>query len=530
MTTARKTAMPTMVAISAAGPNVRRRSTGASVNGQDRSASTAIAAVSSASAAEANSTWVLKSKRLPETSSIHCGPPAKTLKAAVMAAIASSTGRTVAKRARSSAAPPSATATPVRRRTYGSMPTGSLKRRGSSRAAPSAAAAMSSAAVDGHHTRRRSGVGAASFIELCIADTRAQRTPQHACGEADHGARLAVMAAPTELEIEANGLRFETLVAGPEDGEAVILLHGYPQSAASWQETMEWLAGRGYRAIAPNLRGYSPGANPPEASAYSMDQLVGDVIGIADALGAERFHLVGHDWGGALAWTVAGAHPQRLLSLTVLSTPHPAALLEAMRSSTQSLRSIYMGFFRIPRVPEAILNVANLAPAGLGLRLFRLPRASWQRDRRQLQRVGGMRGPLNWYRGALKSSTRRHRITVPTMYIWGRRDPFLGRRAAELTAKYVTGRYRFEELKAGHWIVDRNAADLQRLLGEHLASHRAAVPTPSASRPKAAASETATEAAPKRTAAAKKAEPRPRAAAKSKAAAKRAPKKRGSSS
>ena len=349
------------------------------------------------------------------------------------------------------------------------------------------------------------------------------------------------MAAPTELEIEANGLRFETLVAGPEEGQAVILLHGYPQSAASWQETMEWLDGRGYRAIAPNLRGYSPGANPPEPSAYGMDQLVGDVIGIADALRAERFHLVGHDWGGALAWTVAGAHPQRLLSLTVLSTPHPTALREAMRSSTQSLRSLYMGFFRIPRVPEAILNVANLAPAGLGLRLFRLPRASWQRDRRQLQRVGGMRGPLNWYRGALKSSTRRHRITVPTMYIWGRRDPFLGRRAAELTAKYVTGRYRFEELKAGHWIVDRNAADLQRLLGEHLRSHGPSVQTAGAPTLSPAATRTATKSTAKRTSAATKAAPTSKAATKRTAArktatanqpngaVKRAPKRRSTS-
>jgi pimeloyl-ACP methyl ester carboxylesterase len=295
------------------------------------------------------------------------------------------------------------------------------------------------------------------------------------------------MAAPTMMEIHANGLRFETLLAGPDDGETVILLHGYPQSAASWRETMEWLAGRGYRSIAPNLRGYSPGANPPEASAYSMGHLVGDVLGIADAQGVERFHLVGHDWGGALAWAVAGAHPTRLLSLTVLSTPHTAALLETLRRpTTQSLRSAYMRFFRIRRVPEAMLNFANLTPAGLGLQLTRLPRSAWRRDRAQLQRVGGLHGPLNWYRGAAKGSMRPQRTTVPTMYIWGRRDPFLGRHAAELTAKYVTGPYRFEEISAGHWIVDRNAGDLQRLLGQHLDSHRAPA-TPSPSPPEAAA-------------------------------------------
>jgi alpha-beta hydrolase superfamily lysophospholipase len=104
-----------------------------------------------------------------------------------------------------------------------------------------------------------------------------------ACTRAAGSLRWPVMAAPTEVEINANGLRFETLLAGPDDGDTVILLHGYPQSAAVWRETMEWLAGRGYHSIAPNLRGYSPGANPPEASAYSMGHLVADVIGIADA-------------------------------------------------------------------------------------------------------------------------------------------------------------------------------------------------------------------------------------------------------
>ena len=284
------------------------------------------------------------------------------------------------------------------------------------------------------------------------------------------------MTATTGVEIEANGLTFETLVAGPDVGEPVILLHGYPQSAASWTETMEWLAQRGYRSIAPNLRGYSPGANPRDADEYRMTDLVADVIAIADARGVGRFHLVGHDWGGALAWSVAGAHPERLLSLTSISTPHAAAMLQALRSSTQSLRSSYMGFFRIPRLPEALLQAGNYAQLGLSVRAFGLPGAAWKRDRKQLQRVG-MRGPLNWYRGATKG-LRPRRVSVPTLYIWGRRDPFLGRKAAELTGAYVTGPYRFEELKAGHWIPDKNAHDLQRILGEHLEDFGEPAPRP----------------------------------------------------
>lgn len=293
------------------------------------------------------------------------------------------------------------------------------------------------------------------------------------------------MAAPGEVVIEANGLRFESLVAGPETGETVILLHGYPQSAGSWRETMQWLAGRGYRSIAPNLRGYSPGANPRDAGEYTMDHLVADVMGIADAQHVERFHLVGHDWGGALAWSVAAAHPERLISLTSISTPHSAAMLEALRSSTQSLRSVYMGFFKLPRLPEAILQFGNYAQMGMSLRASGLPAASWKRDKRQLERVG-LRGPLNWYRGATRG-LRPRRVSVPTLYVWGRRDPFLGRRAAELTGKYVTGPYRFEELKAGHWIVDRNGADLQRVLGDHLDDFSAPKPAPARAPAKRAA-------------------------------------------
>jgi pimeloyl-ACP methyl ester carboxylesterase len=287
------------------------------------------------------------------------------------------------------------------------------------------------------------------------------------------------MAAVEQREIEANGLRFETLLAGPESGEAVILLHGYPQSGEAWRDTVSWLAGRGYRGLAPSLRGYSPGANPPDANEYRMPELVADVLDIAGALRIDRFHLVGHDWGGALAWVIAGSHPDRLLSLTVVSTPHPLALAEALRTPAQALRSSYMGFFRIGRVPEAMLSFGNFASQGLGARVSGQPREAWRRDRDHLRRVG-LRGPLNWYRAAARGIGRAHRVSVPTLYIWGRHDMFLGRRAAERTEKFVTGEYTFVELNAGHWIAERNAEQLQRLLGEHLEAHHAPAPAPPA--------------------------------------------------
>jgi pimeloyl-ACP methyl ester carboxylesterase len=313
------------------------------------------------------------------------------------------------------------------------------------------------------------------------------------------------MAAVEQREIEANGLRFETLLAGPESGEAVILLHGYPQSGEAWRDTVSWLAGRGYRGLAPSLRGYSPGANPPDANEYRMPELVADVLGIAGALRIDRFHLIGHDWGGALAWVIAGSHPDRLLSLTVVSTPHPLALAEALRTPAQALRSSYMGFFRIGRVPEAMLSFGNFASQGLGVRVSGQPREAWRRDRDHLRRVG-LRGPLNWYRGAMRG-IRPLRVSVPTLYIWGRHDMFLGRRAAERTEKFVTGEYTFVELNAGHWIAERNPEQLQRLLGEHLEAHGPPAAAPPAEAAPAAA--TAPKPARKRVRRPRKPKPQP---------------------
>lgn len=270
----------------------------------------------------------------------------------------------------------------------------------------------------------------------------------------------------------ANGLTFEAIAAGPERGELVLLLHGFPQTCGSWTRTVRFLGDSGRRAVAPNLRGYSAKANPQDAGAYAMSELIGDVLGMADFLRHERFHVVGHDWGGALAWAVAAAHPERVVTVTSVSTPHPMAMLESMRKSTQLLRSSYMGFFRIPRVPEVLLGAANFLQLSIGSRAGGLPASAWERDRRHLREVG-LRGPLNWYRGAFRPGDRVGKVSVPALYVWGSNDLFLGRRAAELTQRHATGEYRFVELKAGHFIPDRNSTDLHRVLGEHLDAHRA---------------------------------------------------------
>ena len=250
-------------------------------------------------------------------------------------------------------------------------------------------------------------------------------------------------------------LTFPLIDAGPVDGEPVVLLHGFPQAASSWDVLIPPLTEAGYRVLAPNQRGYAPGALPGGRRSYAMPQLVSDVIALLDAAGAERAHIVGHDWGGAVAWSLAAQAPERLRSLTVLSTPHPAAMLKALGTSDQGLKSLYFLFFQLPWLPEKLLDPRT--PAGRkrlvgSLRGSGQDRAVAERDADAMAEPGVLTGALNWYRGLPFSGRAAGAISVPTLYVWGRGDKFLGRKAAELTADYVKGPFVFCELDGGHWI------------------------------------------------------------------------------
>src|SRR5258706_9337951 len=201
------------------------------------------------------------------------------------------------------------------------------------------------------------------------------------------------------MQIAVGEYTFEARVAGPEDGEVVLLLHGFPQTSWSWRSQLDALGAAGYRAVAPDQRGYSPGARPAEVERYAIPELVADVIGIADALGAPTFHLVGHDWGAAVAWQVAGRHPDRLRSLTILSVPHPSAFGRALvgeGGADQKSRSSYIDFFRSDdAVPTFMQN------GGDGLRnMFTMTGLMEGTDPyvEVLTQPGAMQAPLNWYK------------------------------------------------------------------------------------------------------------------------------------
>ncbi len=256
------------------------------------------------------------------------------------------------------------------------------------------------------------------------------------------------MAADRIHLLEHAGLRFDVTDEGPADGAPVLLLHGFPTDRTSWDRVAPLLHQAGLRTLAPDQRGYSPGARPDSVAAYRLEHLVGDVIALADATGHEQVHLVGHDWGGAVAWLTAGNHADRIASVTVLSTPHPRALSRAWRTPDQLRRSWYMAAFQVPVLPERWLASRFRHLMGR----TGLPPRDVERYAARLATPQTIKPPINWYRAARSSHVRAHRVTVPATLIWGSHDFALGRRAVELTREHVAGPYEFIEVDAGHWL------------------------------------------------------------------------------
>ncbi len=252
-----------------------------------------------------------------------------------------------------------------------------------------------------------------------------------------------------------SALRFDVRDDGPADGAVVVLLHGFPQQPSSWHDVAGRLNQAGLRTLVPTMRGYTATSRPRPRRAYTTAETTADVVALLDAAGIERAHIVGHDWGGAPAWGMAGRHPERTASVTVLSTPHPAAMIDAFRGSNQGLKSWYMALFQLPVLPE-VLARRTLTRT---LRDSRLPEDHVQAYVAGMAEPGALTGALNWYRG-MPFSIREPvgRITVPTTYVWGRHDFALGRFAAERTEHYVDGPYAFVDLDAGHWLPETEPA------------------------------------------------------------------------
>jgi pimeloyl-ACP methyl ester carboxylesterase len=278
-------------------------------------------------------------------------------------------------------------------------------------------------------------------------------------------------------QIEVGDLVFDAVQFGETDGEVVLLLHGFPQSSWCWRHVWPSLVEAGYRVVAPDQRGYSPGARPQGVAAYAMTELVGDVLGMLDSLGVERAHVVGHDWGAAVAWQVAARHPDRVRTLTAVSVPHPVAFSRALATDEdQRARSQYMRLFQVEgKAEQVLLRPDDAGVPDSGFRTFfggAQADADVDRYLAEMHEPGRLTACLNWYRAASRDSVDDFPpVTVPTMYVWSDGDLALGRTAAEATASYVDGPYRFVPL-AGvtHWIPEQVPEVLAGLLLEHLRS------------------------------------------------------------
>lgn len=247
--------------------------------------------------------------------------------------------------------------------------------------------------------------------------------------------------------------------AGPPEGPLVILLHGFPEFWWGWRHQIGPLAEAGFRVVVPDQRGYNLSDKPYGIAAYRLDRLAADIAGLVAACRHDRAHLVGHDWGGLVAWWTAARHPEWVERLAILNAPHPAVVSGYIRRNpTQALRSIYVGFFQLPVVPEIVLRARNFAAMRGSLRGSSRPGTFKDRDLDRYADAwaepGALTAMLNWYRALPRSGDRDADpgIDAPTLILWGRRDRFLEEGLAEASLAFCREARLMTFADATHWL------------------------------------------------------------------------------
>jgi len=278
-----------------------------------------------------------------------------------------------------------------------------------------------------------------------------------------------------EWVVGDGGVGLHVVLAG--EGPAVVLLHGFPEDARTWRRQIGPLVRAGFAAWAVDLRGYGGSDRPAGREAYRLRHLVGDVAAVVRATGRARAHVVGHDWGGIIAWTFAGARPELLDRLVILNAPHVGVYLEKLWRTSQWLRSWYVGFFQLPILPERVMRVGN----------FRVLRRAFDRLAgragvygaeeieeyvRAMAAPGALTAAINYYRANVGREAmelaRGARTGAETLVIWGERDPALVVELLDGLAR-VAPRVRVHRIAdAGHWVQNEAAGEVARVMGEFL--------------------------------------------------------------
>ncbi len=276
--------------------------------------------------------------------------------------------------------------------------------------------------------------------------------------------------------IETNGVRLHVAQAGAAADPLVILLHGYPDFWYGWRNQIAFLAQNGYRVWAPDQRGYNLSEKPRGVQAYRMEMLVNDVIGLIDAAGEQTVYLVGHDWGAAVAWSVALAAPERLKKLAILNVPHPKVFGETLRASREQLRkSWYIFFFQIPFLPEKLLTANHADRAKRALVASALPTTFSAADLEQYAEAwtqpNAMRSMIHWYRAVLRyppALPADPRIHVPTLVLWGAQDIALTVEMAQQSVDLCDDARLVLFEDATHWVQDDKPDEVNALLKQFL--------------------------------------------------------------
>jgi pimeloyl-ACP methyl ester carboxylesterase len=256
------------------------------------------------------------------------------------------------------------------------------------------------------------------------------------------------------VQIPARGMLFRARVAGlGGGGPALVLLHGFPETSIMWEPLIQAADAAGFRVVAFDQRGYSPGARPEDVDAYQLPELIADLFAVADAAGFERFHLVGHDWGAVVGWVAAAQDQSRVLSYASLSIPHPGAISVA---NADRGTPGYVRFFQTTGVPETLFTAGGLF---LMQRLYgAMPEDQRTEYLAVFSEPGALRAALSWYRARaefLAGGEVAGEVVQPVLYAFGNRDmpTFVRLEVRELQPQFVTGPFEEVELDAGHWLI-----------------------------------------------------------------------------
>jgi len=274
--------------------------------------------------------------------------------------------------------------------------------------------------------------------------------------------------------VETNGVRLHVVEAGPDDGELLILLHGFPEFWYGWHETIAPLVNAGYRVVVPDQRGYNLSAKPDRVADYHVNELAADVAGLIDAYDRETAAVAGHDWGAAVGWWLAIHRPKRLSAFTAVNVPHPTVFEHTLRNSwSQRLKSWYVLAFQLPVLPEAVVSAGNWRLAVRGMRESSRPgtfdEEDFRRYRRAWNRDGAFEAMVNWYRAIVRDrpTPETPRVEVPTLVVWGARDRFLQKSMAAASVEHCADGRLHTIDDATHWVVHEEPHRVATQIADH---------------------------------------------------------------